>query len=833
MTEPIERYHPQEIEPRLAAEWVDAGLFTAEDPETSDKPKFYALDMFPYPSGDLHMGHLEAFTGGDVVARFRWMQGFNVLHPIGWDAFGLPAENAAIKRGINPREWTYANIEQQAESFKRLGMSFDWTRRFNTCDPEYYRWTQWLFLKFLELGVAYRKSAPTNWCPKDKTVLANEQVINGRCERCDTPVVKRDLVQWFFRESDYAQRLLDDMDQLRGWSEHVLAIQRNWIGRSEGADVTFRIDATGDDVTIFTTRPDTLWGVTFMVLAPEHPLAASLARRGGTEREFAEFREKVGRATEIERTALGKAKNGVFLGVTATNPVNGEQVPVWAADYVLMEYGTGAIMAVPAHDQRDFEFARQYGLPVRVVIQPDGESLDGDAMETAYDGEGVMVNSGRFDGTRTPGGIADVVKWLESEGLGTGRVRFRLRDWNVSRQRGWGAPIPIVHCEKCGEVPVPESELPVLLPDVDDWTPAGTGESPLAKATEWVNVACPRCGGAGRRETDTMDTFVDSSWYFFRYCSPHENDRVFDPEAVARWMPTDQYIGGDTHATGHLIYSRFFTKVLHDIGLIGFTEPYPNLANQGTVIMEGAKMSKSRGNLVTPAAIVDEYGADSARVTMMFAGPYEADVDWADVSPQGAYRWLARVWRVALERAPALGGGDGAAGARDAAGARAGGGASELRRATHRAIAGVTDDMERFRFNTAIAKLMTLTNEISAAAGAPDADVAEAIDALIRMLQPFAPFMTEELWRRLGGTGALAKASWPVADASLLTHETVTMVVQVSGKVRDRVEVPAGIAQDEMLSRARASDVVRRHIEGKTVVKEIVVPPKLVNIVVR
>ncbi len=812
-----DRYDPAEIEPRLAEAWVRDRLFEAD--EDSPKPKFYCLDMFPYPSGDLHMGHLEAFSGGDVIARYKWMRGYNVLHPIGWDAFGLPAENAAIKRGIHPKEWTYANIEQQARSFVRLGMSFDWSRRFNTCDPDFYRWTQWLFLRFHEAGHAYRRAVPVNWCPKDKTVLANEQVVNGRCERCDTPVTKRDFPSWFLRESDYAQRLIDGLDDLKGWTDHIKTIQRNWIGRSEGADVKFKFVGRDEEIVVFTTRPDTLWGATIMVLAPEHPLARGLV--AGTDREaaFDEYVRRVGNRTEIERVALGRRKEGMDTGARAVNPVNGESIPIWVADYVLMEYGTGAMMAVPAHDERDFEFARQEGLPVRVVIQPEGEALDGDTMTSPYVGPGTMVNSGPFDGTAVPGGVSEVIAWLEEQGHGSGRVRYRLRDWNVSRQRYWGCPIPMLHCQECGEVPVPEDELPVLLPELEDYTPTEEGLSPLAK-TEWVNTTCPTCGGKARRETDTFDTFIDSSWYFFRYCGASDGD-VFDRDRVAYWMPADHYTGGITHATGHLIYSRFFTKVMYDLGMVPFDEPYPNLLNQGMVIMEGSAMSKSRGNLVTPSAIVEEYGADAARVTMLFAGPYEADVDWADVSPQGVFRWLSRIWRLTLERASVV---------------RAGGSPSDdspLRRATHRTIEGVTHDLDRFRFNTAVAKLMTLTSEIADASDAPAEDVAEAVVALLKLVAPVAPFISEELWRRTGGEGSIHMMSWPVPDPALVVSTTVTMVVQVNGKVRDRIDVPADIGRDDMQRRALAAERVRGHVEGKTVAKVIVVPPKLVNIVVR
>jgi leucyl-tRNA synthetase len=812
-----ERYDPAAIEPRWAETWVKDRIYEAR--EDSPKPKFYCLDMFPYPSGDLHMGHLEAFSGGDVIARYKWMRGYNVLHPIGWDAFGLPAENAAIKRGIHPKEWTYANIEQQARSFERLGMSFDWSRRFNTCDPDFYKWTQWLFLKFLEAGHVYRKAVAVNWCPNDKTVLANEQVVNGRCERCDTPVTKRDFPSWFYRESAYAQRLIDGLDQLTGWSDHIKTIQRNWIGRSDGADVTFKIEGGDDELVVFTTRPDTLWGVTFMVLAPEHPLARKLVAGRDRATEFDAYLESVKARSEIERLAQGRKKLAFDLDASAINPVNGESIPIWVSDYVLMEYGTGALMAVPAHDRRDFEFARQEGLPVRVVIQPEGESLDAETMTQPYEGEGVMLNSGPFDGTKTPDGIPKIVAWLEEHGYGTGRVRYRLRDWNVSRQRFWGCPIPIVFCEKCGEVPVPESDLPVLLPDLEDYTPTEEGLSPLAKI-DWVNTTCPNCGGAARRETDTFDTFVDSSWYFFRYCGPTD-DAPFDKDRVDFWMPADHYTGGITHATGHLIYSRFFTKVLHDLGMVPFDEPYPNLLNQGMVIMEGAAMSKSRGNLVTPTAIVDEFGADTARVTMLFAGPYEADVDWADVSPQGVFRWLSRVWRVVVQRADRV---------------RAGGMESDdspLRRATHHAIEGVSHDFDRFRFNTAIAKLMTFTSQIADADDAVDGDVAEAVQVLLQLLAPLAPFITEELWHRLGREGTIHMSSWPIPDPALIVESTVTMVVQVNGKVRDRIDVSAQIGEEDMKRTAMESERVRSHLDGKTVVKTIVVPPKLVNIVVR
>ena len=647
----MRRYESSEIEPKWQRVWEEEGLYRASDDPDDPRPRFYALDMFPYPSGDLHMGHAEAFAGGDAVARFRALQGYNVMHPIGWDAFGLNAENAAIKRHIHPKEWTYANIDQQAASFKRMGMSFDWSRMVRTCDPEFYRWTQWLFLRFFERGLAYRKNAPVNWCPHDKTVLANEQVIAGACERCGTMVERRDLTQWFYKITDYAQRLLDDMDTLEQWPERVLTMQRNWIGRSEGAKVTFTIDETGDEVEIFTTRPDTLWGVTFFVFSVEHPLVKQLAELGGTWSDVEPLIQKV-RNTPLTFREQADTKEGVPLGVHAINPVNGERIPCFVAPYVLMEYGTGAIMAVPAHDERDFAFAREHDLPIRVVIQPEGQTLDPGSMDEAYPGEGVMVNSGPFDGEPTPASIAKVAAWLHEEGRGEATVTFRLRDWLLSRQRYWGAPIPIIHCDTCGEVAVPDDELPVLLPDDVDFQPGG--ESPLARHPTWSKVACPTCGGEARRDTDTMDTFVDSSWYFFRYCSPGSEDGPFRREDIDVWMPADQYTGGVEHAILHLMYCRFFTKALYDFGLIGFIEPFPRLMNQGQVIYGGASMSKTKGNIVEPMSLIERWGSDSLRLIMLFAGPFEDDIDWKLIAGDpnkrpGANAWLGRVFAVSDE----------------------------------------------------------------------------------------------------------------------------------------------------------------------------------------
>jgi leucyl-tRNA synthetase len=814
----MRRYDASEIEPKWQRVWEEEGLYRASDDPDDPRPRFYALDMFPYPSGDLHMGHAEAFSGGDAVARFRAMQGYNVLHPIGWDAFGLNAENAAIKRQIHPKEWTYANIDQQAASFKRMGMSFDWSRVVRTCDPEFYRWTQWLFLRFFERGLTYRKNAPVNWCPHDQTVLANEQVINGACERCGTMVERRDLTQWFYKITDYAQRLLDDMDTLEAWPERVLTMQRNWIGRSEGAKVTFTIEETGDRVEIFTTRPDTLWGVTFFVFAVEHPLVKGLAELGGTWNDVEPLVEKV-RNTPLTFREQADTTEGVALGVHVVNPVNGERVPCFVAPYVLMEYGTGAIMAVPAHDQRDFAFARAHGLPIRPVIRSQGETVDPDAMTEAYSGEGVMVNSGPFDGEPTPASIAKVATWLRDEGRGAPAVTFRLRDWLLSRQRYWGAPIPIVHCPSCGEVAVPDEDLPVLLPDDVDFQPGG--ESPLARHPSWSKVACPKCGGDARRDTDTMDTFVDSSWYFFRYCSAGFEGGPFRGEDIARWMPADQYTGGVEHAILHLMYCRFFTKALYDFGLIGFTEPFPRLMNQGQVIYGGASMSKTKGNIVEPMPFIERWGADSLRLIMLFAGPFEDDIDWKLIAGDphkrpGVNAWLGRAFAVSDEAVTR-----GAGVAQPDA----------LERLMHRTIKGVTEDMERFRFNTAISKLQVLTNEMRTALDTGGGALAAAT-ALAPMLAPFAPFAAEELWREVLGNGSSVHvSSWPTYDPSLAAEDTVTLIVQVDGKVRDKIEVPADADEERCLELARGSESVRRTVGDRVVAREIVRAPKLVNVV--
>jgi leucyl-tRNA synthetase len=810
----MHRYDPGTIEPKWALAWEAEGLYRADD-EDSSRPRFYALDMFPYPSGDLHMGHAEAFSGGDAVARFAAMRGHNVLHPIGWDAFGLPAENAAIKRGIHPKEWTYANIEQQRSSLRRMGMSFDWSRQFNTCDPEYYRWTQWLFVKLFQRGLAYRKLAPTNWCPKDQTVLANEQVINGCCERCGTPVIRKDLTQWFFKITDYAQRLLDDVDELVDWPDRVITMQRNWIGRSEGAAVEFEIAETGDKVEVFTTRPDTLWGVTFFVFAVEHPLVMKLADAGGTAAEVKAMADAL-QATPLTNREQAESRGGVPLGVHAVNPVNGEKVPCFVAPYVLMEYGSGAVMGVPAHDQRDFEFARAHGLPIRVVVQPEGEPRDAETMTEAYDHEGLMVNSGPFDGVRSPESIAAVTRWLEEHGKGRPAITYRLRDWLISRQRYWGAPIPIIHCEEHGEVAVREDDLPVLLPDDVDFRLGG--ESPLARHEGFVNVACPTCGKPARRDTDTMDTFVDSSWYYFRYCSPDDTAGPFDPDRVARWMPVDQYTGGVEHAILHLLYSRFVTKVLHDMGMIGITEPFPRLMNQGQVIFGGASMSKSKGNLVEAMPFVERWGSDALRLAILFAGPFGDDIDWKLIAPDLHRRpamnaWLGRVQAAVSEAAE-----------QDASQPE------ELTKLTHRTIKAVTEALERFRFNVAISKLQVLTNAIRSALDRGEG-ARDAASAVAQMLGPVAPFMAEELWREaLGNPKSVHVSSWPSFDPELAREDRVTLVVQVDGKVRDRLEVDATADEDTCRELALASENARRFLNGRQVRQVIVRPPRLVNI---
>ncbi|SDL64473.1 leucine--tRNA ligase [Tessaracoccus oleiagri] len=789
--------------------------------DDGSRERRYVLDMFPYPSGDLHMGHAEAYAMGDVVSRFLRLKGFDVLHPIGWDSFGLPAENAAIRNNAHPAEWTYANIETQASSFKRYGLSLDWSRRLHTSDEEYYRWTQWLFLRFHERGLAYRKESFVNWCPKDQTVLANEQVVGGTCERCGTEVTKRKLRQWYFKITDYADRLLDDMSELEGgWPEHVLTMQRNWIGRSEGAHVDFRVEGRETPITVFTTRPDTLYGATYMVVAPDGDLAAELVS-DGQRAEFEAYVEKVKRTSEIERQSTEREKTGVWLGVDAINPVNGERLPIWAADYVLADYGTGAIMAVPAHDQRDLDFARKFDLPVRTVLDVDGT----DPAETgvATVGDGAYMNSGILDGlTDKSAGVSRMIAHLEADNGGVGTVQYRLRDWLLSRQRFWGCPIPIVHCEQCGEVPVPDEQLPVRLPDLrgDQLAPKGT--SPLAAATDWVNTTCPRCGGAAQRDTDTMDTFVDSSWYFFRYCSPGYEEGPFRPEDVARWMPVAQYVGGVEHAILHLLYMRFFSKVLHDMGMVPFKEPMQRLLNQGQVINHGKAMSKSLGNGVDLGQQIDNYGVDAVRVTMIFAGPPEDDIDWAALSPASSLKFLQRAHRLAAD-------------VTSEPGVDFANGDRSLRKSTHQSIAEIDMLVGDGRFNVAVARIMELVNAtrkaIDSGCGPADPAVREAAEFVAQALSLVAPYVAEEMWEMLGKEPSVANSRWPESDPQLAAEDTVTMVVQIQGKIRAKLEVPADIAEETAVELALADAGVQRSLAGREVVKVIAKLPKMVSLV--
>ena len=816
-----EQYEPKALQEKWQRRWEELDPFRASEDPDDPRPRKYLLDMFPYPSGDLHMGHGEVFAIADVLARYWFHKGYNVLHPIGWDSFGLPAENAAIRRNAHPAEWTYANIETQAASFRRYAISFDWSRRLHTSDPEYYRWNQWLFNRFFERGLAYRKGGLVNWCPQDQTVLANEQVVAGHCERCGAEVVRRELTQWYFKITDYAQRLVDDMAQLEGgWPERVLTMQRNWIGRSVGADVQFRIEGREEPVTVFTTRPDTLYGATFFVVAADAPLAEEIVAPDRREALEA-YRAEVAKLSDIERLSTEKEKTGVFLGTYAINPVNGERIPVWAADYVLADYGHGAIMAVPAHDQRDLDFARKFDLPVKVVVHTG--LADPGETGVATPGEGTLVNSGPLDGLSKAEAIAKIIEILEADGTGKAAVNFRLRDWLLSRQRFWGTPIPIIHCPDCGEVPVPDDQLPVTLPDLRGEALAPKGVSPLAAATDWVNVDCPKCGGPAKRDTDTMDTFVDSSWYFLRYLSPQFEDGPFDPEKVRRWLPVDQYVGGVEHAVLHLLYSRFFTKVLYDMGLVHFTEPFTRLLNQGQVINQGKAMSKSLGNGVDLGQQIEEFGVDAIRLTMVFAGPPEDDIDWADVSPAASQKFLARAFRVMAE-----------AGAASAPGISYENGDLELRRVTHRTIDEVTRLVESYRFNVAVARMMELTSAIRKAIdsgpGAADPAVREAAEALAIMLSLVAPYAAEEGWERLGHGPSIARAPWPEPDPALLVVDSVTCVVQVAGKVRDRLEVSPGISEADLEALALASEKVKGYLSGAPR-KVIVRAPKLVNIV--
>jgi leucyl-tRNA synthetase len=810
----MDKYDAQAIEEKWQAVWAREHAFEVTNPKSgaADRDrKTYVLEMLPYPSDVLHMGHVKNYTLGDVVVHVRRRRGFQVLRPMGYDGFGLPAENAAIKEGVHPSVSTPRNIAAIEQQMRRMGWAIDWSRVLSTHEPSYYRWTQWIFLRFFEKGLAYRKDAPVKWCPVDQTVLANEQVIDGRCERCGAEVESRRLEQWFFRITDYADLLLDEMELLEDWPDRVLTMQRNWIGRSQGARVLFRVEGSGEELPVFTTRPDTLFGATFFVLAPEHPLLDQLIQGSDHEADVREYVRQAGGRTTVEREQ--REKDGVFTGRYAVNPVNGEPIPIWVADYVLTEYGTGAIMAVPAHDERDYAFAERYGIEIRQVVAPaNGDGSETQGAFVAHTDDEVLINSGEFTGLPAPEGKRAITGWVAERGEGEETIGYRLRDWLLSRQRYWGCPIPVVHCPSCGIVPVPDDELPVLLPEVEDYMPKG--RSPLAAAEDWVRTSCPTCGGDARRETDTMDTFVDSSWYFLRYCDPENAEAAWSREVVDYWMPVDQYIGGVEHAILHLLYARFFVKVLNDLGLLSLREPFARLFTQGMIYRFGAKMSKSKGNVVPPDETIERYGADALRLYILFLGPADEDTEWQDTGLEGTSRFLGRLWRTVLVQSETAG-----ADVPD----------TPLARTAHRTIAKVTDDIERrFAFNTPIAAVMELVNEIGRAPDDPAARF--AAETAVSLIQPYAPHIAEELWERLGHE-RLWEAPWPVADPALLERETVEVVVQVNGRIRDRLQVAPDTPEEELVTLARASERVQAYLDGGEAARTIVVPGKLVNFV--
>jgi len=818
----VTRYNPREIERQWQQKWAEDRLYEVNEDDT--RPKWYALTMFPYTSGDLHIGHWYAMAPSDVHARFKRMQGYNVLHPMGFDAFGLPAENAAIKRGIHPFTWTMQNVDNMRRQLRSIGAIYDWSREVVTCLPEYYQWTQWFFLKLYEAGLAYRDKSPVNWCPSCQTVLANEQVTGeGVCERCGTPVTRRDLEQWFFRITNYADELMDHTGI--DWPERIKIMQRNWVGKSYGTEISFALDHPGTEekeIRVFTTRPDTTFGVTFMVLAPEHPLVARLTSPD-KKAEVDAYVAKSRRQSEIERLSTEKEKDGVFIGAYCTNRLNGEQVPIWIADYVLLGYGTGAVMGVPAHDERDFAFARKYNLPIPVVIAPPG--WQGEELDEAYIEPGTMVNSGQFNGLPSEQGIEEVSRYLEDKGWGKRTVSYRLRDWLISRQRYWGAPIPIIYCDKCGTVPVPEKDLPVLLPEDAEFKP--TGESPLKYNEKFVNTTCPRCASPARRETDTMDTFMCSSWYFLRYTSPHYQPAAFDPEKANYWLPVDLYTGGAEHAVMHLFYARFFIKAIRDIGLVDFDEPFTRLFNQGIIIAGKHKMSKSKGNVITPDEYVAEMGTDTVRAYLMFVAPWEQGGEWNDSGIIGVNRWLNRVWNLALEEyceRPEIGEDETAIAEK------------ELSRITHQTIKKVTEDLEKLRFNVMVAALMEFTNYLSKVKETGAVTTAAwrtSIDHLQLLLAPSTPHLAEELWQRTGHEYSIHNHSWPRWDRELAKDEEITLVIQVNGKLRDRLAVPPTVSESEARQLATEQPRVKAYLDNKDMVKVIYVPGKLINFVVR
>ena len=820
-----QKYNPRNVEDKWQQHWEEAKTFAVT--EDREKQKYYLLEMFPYPSGRIHMGHVRNYSIGDVIGRFKRMRGFNVLHPMGWDAFGMPAENAAIQNKSHPAKWTYENIAYMRGQLKKMGLSYDWGRELATCDVEYYRWEQKIFLQMYEKGLAYKKTSFVNWCPKCETVLANEQVEDGGCWRCDSEVNQKELDQWFFRITDYAEELLEWTNRLPGWPERVLVMQRNWIGKSFGCEIEFPLEGNADAIKVFTTRQDTVYGATFMSLAPEHPRAEELTTPDRKE-EVDAFIEKVKKTDRIKRTAEDFEKEGVFTGSYCINPLTKAHMPIYLANFVLMDYGTGAVMAVPTHDQRDFEFARKYALPLQVVIQPEGETLDPLSMAAAFTEVGILTNSSQFDGLRSDSAKEAIADFLEQEGIGKKTVNFRLRDWGISRQRYWGNPIPIIYCKACGVVPVPDQDLPVRLPMDVEFT--GEGGSPLAKIDSFINVTCPLCGQPARREADTMDTFVQSSWYFLRYCCPDLLDGPLDSERVDYWMSVDQYIGGIEHAVMHLLYARFFTKVLRDLGYITCDEPFTKLLTQGMVIKDGAKMSKSKGNVVDPNGLIDRYGADTARLFSLFAAPPEKDLDWSDQGVDGSFRFLNRVWKLVHDRLDLINN------SKTVNLSALTGEERTLRRAVHKTIRKVTEDIEeRFHFNTAIAAVMELLNVLQGAELATPqygAVMKEALGSLVQMLAPFVPHITEELWQRMGHHTPLSETPWPDYDREAVVDDEALVVIQVNGKLRSKFTVPAGTDEETMKSIALADEKLLPFIEGKQVRKVICIPGKLVNIVV-
>ena len=821
-------YEFQQIEEKWQKKWQQDGAFRID--ENSGKPKYYVLEMFPYPSGNLHMGHVRNYSIGDVIARYKKMQGFNVLHPMGWDSFGLPAENAAIKNGTPPADWTWSNIDNMRGQLKRLGLSYDWDREVATAKPDYYKFTQWMFLQLYKNGLAYKKKSYVNWCPSCQTVLANEQVVNGKCERCKSEVGKKDLEQWFFKITDYAQRLLDDIDKLDGWPDKVKSMQQNWIGRSEGAEMKFRIAGSEQELTVYTTRPDTIYGVTYMVIAPEHPMVEELIAGKPQEAECRAFIKKVQTQSEIVRSATDTEKEGVFTGTYMVNPFTKEEIPLYLANYVFLDYGTGVVMGVAAHDQRDFEFARKYDLPVRIVIQPEGQNIKSEDMTEAFAAEGIMENSGEFTGMNNKDALAAIIDYAEQSGIGKRTVNFRLRDWLISRQRYWGAPIPVVYCEKCGTVEIPEDQLPVMLPDNVKFT--GQGKSPLSESPEFLNTTCPKCGGPAVRESDTMDTFVCSSWYYLRYCDPHNTEMPFDKEKADYWMNVDQYIGGVEHAILHLLYSRFFTKALHDFGYLSCDEPFKNLLTQGMVLKDGTKMSKSVGNVVSPEEIIAKYGADTARLFILFAAPPERDLDWNDTAVEGAYRFLRRVWRAVEDLKPFMA--DGAVQQDSLNEAE-----KKLRFAVHASIKKVTDDCDRFSLNTAISSVMELVNALyQYKENTPEESyhkplIRETLTSLVVLLSPFVPHITSELWEMIGRRDDLMTYPWPAYDPAALTVNEIEVVVQINGKTRDKIMISPDLTHAEMQEIALQNARVKELTNGMQIVKCIAVPKKLINVVVK